>query len=51
MDKFEILKRFVYRENAALSENIDTKDNYDRGMVSGIRRVIRLIDAIDCEED
>lgn len=51
MDKFELVKRFVYRENAALSEDIGRGDNYEIGMVNGIRRVIRFIDSIDYEED
>lgn len=51
MNKYEMLKRFVYQENAALSVNIENKNNYERGIVNGIRRVLRFIDSIDYEED
>lgn len=50
MDKFEMVKRFVNRENEARTGSVNKYDNYATGYVNGIRSVIRFIDAIDQEE-
>lgn len=50
MGKFEMVKRFVYQENEAWTENLNEYDAYAVGYLNGIRSVHRFICSIDYEE-
>lgn len=51
MDKFEMVKHFVYSENEARTESVNKHNAYQVGYVNGIRSIVRYIDSIDYEED